>query len=671
MKGGESFGINNTSFGNIIIALNMFKYYIKVDYVEDKDSPKNGVYYFIFNLNEGEEEEDKKKDKKEEKKKKKKNNLVTSFGLTNEILVNGNLDIRNSKTFLDLSIKNDLYNLLLNGLAYKQDSERRTELDIVFEIKSGIPSTLQIELAKNEIPKYSLTLNPEKYPGTANKIGKPKSKSENPKTIDELIKDQPYLLAEYKKVPSTINKDLLITNEEELFLSINSSIDSLDVQMLEELYKLLIDSNNFILEDENINSSYNGVLFIVSQKIPKETKTRLKPAIQPKPIPQPEADTKLVENSNKKFLLADKLTPFLKNQLVQILDKKVNPEKIGSGGRMIKSSYDGLFEYLKNKGYIEDDNTISSFGKYVLLFWRKFVIKFIKDGNKDYLVEYEKLVNIWDSIDEVLKKHPEIDSIEKIESNWQTLFQEMDEQFAERSEPDNKVGGATENAQVLLVNNSEELNVSEFAEPIIYLTSKSPDKIVAFSKIDSKDGKIPVFGYLTVGKQLMLKLLELQTNQRVSFKPEDSKTQKFKNFAVRNPALIIGVATYLFNGFVNYGIDKLGLDFYTVKEMITHVCTTLFGPTAGFILSTTSTWFLPDPKTRASDVGVSKVVKDFWSSAMDYASQMKFPGSSSGATPMPPDPPAGGKKKSRKNIKIKRTKKRGSRKVRRSHRRIH
>ena len=53
MKGGESFGINNTSFGNIIIALNMFKYYIKVDYTEKKDSPENGVYYFIFNLNEG------------------------------------------------------------------------------------------------------------------------------------------------------------------------------------------------------------------------------------------------------------------------------------------------------------------------------------------------------------------------------------------------------------------------------------------------------------------------------------------------------------------------------------------------------------------------------------------------------------------------------------------
>ena len=257
MKGGESYGINNTSFGNIIIALNMFKYYIKVDYKDDTDSSKNGVYYFIFNLNEN-------------------NNLVTSFGLTNEILVNGNLDIRNSKTFLDLSIKNDLYNLILNGLAYKQDSERRREQDIVFEIENGVTSTLQIELGKNEIPKYTLTLNPaapeEKFTGTANTIGKPKSKSANPKTIDELIKDQTDLLAEYKKDPSPINKGLLITNEEELFLSINSSIDSLDEQMLEELYKLLIDSNNFILEDENINSSYNGVLFIVSKKYPRKPK---------------------------------------------------------------------------------------------------------------------------------------------------------------------------------------------------------------------------------------------------------------------------------------------------------------------------------------------------------------------------------------------------------------
>jgi hypothetical protein len=243
----------------------------------------------------------------------------------------------------------------------------------------------------------------------------------------------------------------------------------------------------------------------------------------------------------------------------------------------------------------------------------------------------------------------------------------MGEEFVVKSKGDNKVGGGIANAQVILVNNSSDLNVSEFAEPIIYLTSKNPKKIVNFSKIGDKEGKIPVFGYLTVGKQLMLELLELQTNQKVSFQPEDSKTQKFKKLAMANPALVIGVATYLFNAIVNIGIDKLGFDFYTVKEMVTHVCTTLFGSVGGNILATTTTWFLPDPKTRSSDVGMSAAVKSFWETAVEYGKQITGTGSSAKG---PVSGPSGGKKKSRKNIK-KLNKKRGSRKVRRSHRRIH
>ena len=47
MKGGESFGINNMSFGNIIIALNNYKFYIKLQYTnsDQEETPKSGIYY--------------------------------------------------------------------------------------------------------------------------------------------------------------------------------------------------------------------------------------------------------------------------------------------------------------------------------------------------------------------------------------------------------------------------------------------------------------------------------------------------------------------------------------------------------------------------------------------------------------------------------------------------
>lgn len=657
MKGGESFGINNTSFGNIIIALNMFKYYIKVEYKDVDDALKNGVYYFTFSLNEN-------------------NNLVTSFGLTNELIVNGNLDIRNSKTFLDLGIKDSLYNLVLNGLSYKEVSKSRRDQDsdIDFEIESGIPSTLQIELAQNEIPKYILTLNPaapkEKFTGTSNTIGNVTGPGQD---MDSLIQTQKQLLTQYNQDKSDVNKDNLIANEKLLFLSINSSINSLDEQTLEELYKLLVDSKNFILEDELIQS-YNGVLTIVSKKIPKEDKDRLtpkpKPKPKPRPAPEPKADTKSVDSlTDKEVLLVDKLTPELKDKLVKMLNEKVNTENNATITSLIKRSYGELLEYLKGKQYINDTNDISPLAKIFLLFWRKFIININKEGklNSDFLGDYLNLDNIFESINSVLKKHPEIDSPQKIESKWPDIFQEINEEFKVRNEQtppvNTKVGGGVANSKVILVNNNNnDLNVSEFAEPIIYLTSKTPDKIVSFSQINSKGGKIPVFGYLTVGKQLMLKMLELQTNQKVSFKQEDSKLQKFKNLASANPMLVTGVATYIFNAIVNFGIERLGMDFYSVKEMVKSVCTSLFGPVAGFILATSVTWFLPDPKRPEKPAE-----KEFWTAAKENANNIREMFPTPNSTSRPPN--GGGKKKSRKNIKTKRSKKRGSRKVRRSHRR--
>ena len=133
MKGGESFGINNMSFGNIIIALNNYKFYIKLQYTnsDQEETPKSGIYYFVFDL--------------------KKNNMVTSFGLPDKILVDGNLDTNISKTSLDIGLNNGVLKLYLDGKAYKN-----TNNTITFNEDDGLNSNLQIFDSKTG-PQYILT----------------------------------------------------------------------------------------------------------------------------------------------------------------------------------------------------------------------------------------------------------------------------------------------------------------------------------------------------------------------------------------------------------------------------------------------------------------------------------------------------------------------------------
>ena len=178
MKGGDSFGMNNATFGNIIIALNMFKYYIKVQYSNDSEKDKNGVYFFIFDLNE--------------------NNFVTSYGLTNDILVNGNLDIRNSKSFLDLGINQKKYEALLSGKAYKKIGESD-----LFNEESGIDSTLKINIKENEIPYITLLLGEIQIPGTPNKLGTNIPANNNIESLQKLIENHNRSLEDYEKDESS------------------------------------------------------------------------------------------------------------------------------------------------------------------------------------------------------------------------------------------------------------------------------------------------------------------------------------------------------------------------------------------------------------------------------------------------------------------------------------
>jgi hypothetical protein len=562
MKGGESFGINNISFGNIIIALNNYKFYIKLQYTDESDEDKNGVYYFIFDL--------------------KDNDIITSYGFTNKILVNGNLDIRNSKTFLDLDLnKSKEYELFLKGKAYK--SLDNSTAEISFNEKDGIPSGLEIALAQNEVPKYILTFGiqqKQEIPG--------KGERNLPKecTLDDLktyIKDQKSSIEEYNKDKKDDNKDLVVENQLKLFTCITFLIDSMDTPTITEVYNLLNDTNNLILDDTN-RSSYTGILSNLTRKIKSIDKTILTPVKAPlqqsnqqigQQTNQQKQVKKKVDEVNKDLLLSDNYTPKIKEKLVETLNNIISNKDVS------QKAYNYLFGKLIQGNYMDSQNKINEMGKVIANAYRRTIINLVK--NKKMSLQFnsatgQKPLNFsttYSSIINVLEAQ-NIKTIDELDSNWNTLLPSIVESILSI-----KKGGATENCKVILENNEDDIkNISEFGEPIIYIDNNKSNIV----GLNSKYNKIPVFGYLTVGKQLMLILLELQTNQRVSFKQQQTRTEKAKamlyEFAMRNPAAAAGFATILANGvtkiLIESGIPGLR-DIPHVKDLVTKILSGLVG----------------------------------------------------------------------------------------------
>jgi len=148
-------------------------------------------------------------------------------------------------------------------------------------------------------------------------------------------------------------------------------------------------------------------------------------------------------------------------------------------------------------------------------------------------------------------------------------------------------GGKNPNSTVIIENNTDNLNISEFGEPIIYI--KPSKKSVTVSDISGKDkDNIPVFGYLTIGKELLLKLLSMQTNQNVLFKKQQSTYEKSKSilfdYAQKNPGITILVATLLTNGLTKAMIESgiPGLKSIPhVKDVVTSICSNIFGDWVG------------------------------------------------------------------------------------------
>ena len=622
MKGGNSFNINSVSFGNIVLALNNYKFYIKLNYKDSTDidntNGKNGIYYFIFDL--------------------KNNQMISSYGLTNKIIVNGNLDIRNSKTFLDMNLNSEnQYELILNGKAYKSISDTTNNTDeIEFDENDGIQSTLQMFLSENEIPNYILSLGlkpdqlPKELPGNGVVL---KPGDCDTTKLNELMTEQTTYIGIYNSSEDKSNITQVIeSNQNDLFTCISSLMDSMDDDTIINVYNFLVDKNNFVNLD-TISGKYVGITSAISRlikskklQIPKNT--QVAPEAPTEKVTAAAPQSQDIPQQTKTLLLTTIYDEDLKQKLINSLGTKLKNNGIA------QNAYDVLFTNLKNDNYIDsNDNTINEIGKIISVAYRKLIIQLYNGGTTLDNVSFRDLYQITNTY----LSDNNIKDVKTLEDSWSNISQNILLQFNKLHkspmEKKQEGGGLTSNAIPIIENNSDDYtDIQQFSEPIIYLNKKQKDNVKSINTTDTN--KIPVFGYLTIGKQLMIILLEIQTNNRVPFKYEkpSNSYEKAKNmltgllkrFPILGTTFLITVANALTKILIEAGVPMIH-----VKTVVTTILTGLIGETTTWALTSWLPGANPSPETpttnlRGTVANMSDSLKANFSTPLTNSSRNSF-----------------------------------------------
>jgi len=615
MIGGNSFNISDATYGSLLVALNNMNYFIKLDYIPAIGAKKE-TYFFVFNLS-------------------KNNNIVNSFGLSNKLITNGNLNSRKSKTWLELDTEDKKFIKIINGFAYKVEPEMK---DNNFDASLGIPSKLTIGMIgnakeNNERPGYKLELGvkeDEHFMGNSTKLGRPTFLEQT-----NIMADMMNLINKRKEFDagnkSLIDKTSLATLENDFFEKITrDQVEVLTDEDVEKLMMFISNENNFLAKPEqgsNLNKAILSVSAVYRKRFPNERKDirdTQKEINDLKKLEKEEQKEEQKEEETTTNIDSTKLSIFDKERLEDSILKNLPMSLPELTKQKIKEAINKLNEYLETQPGRMNINSkvLTPLGKKSVKDVKLGIINKIK-SSQDNLINDDILLDI-------VKFKKGTTGIKGM------------------------IGGADfiPNATTILTPTLDEPNkISEYGEPIIYIIPpKDPTKrsrILQFSEMGAE--KIPVFGYLTVGKQMLLKLLDLQTNLNAPFAEPETVTEKLKNsflkFAAANPVLALTIVGGIANA-IGVTMAQSGIygikDIPTIKEVIISVFESIFGKG----LKSTALWlslstFMSDPDRTKS-----------WFKKPD-------------------EPPAGGgKKKSRKNIKTKRTKKRASRKVRRSRKRL-
>jgi hypothetical protein len=613
MIGGNSFSISDATYGSLLVALNDMNYFIKLNYTPDIGAKKE-TYFFVFNLS-------------------KNNNIVNSFGLPDKLVTNGNLNSRKSKTWLELDTEDKKFIKIINGFAYKVEPEMK---DNNFDASLGIPSKLTIGMLgnaeeKNQEPGYKLELGvkeDEHFMGNSTKLGRPTflEQTNIMAAIPNLINKKKEFDAGNK---SLIDETALKTLETKFFKKITrDQVEVLTDEDIEKLMMFISIENNFLAKPEqgsNLNKAILSVAAVYRKRFPNERKylkDTQKEFNDVKKLEKEEQKEEQKEEETTTNIDTTKLSIFDKERLEDSILKNLPMSLPELTKQKIKEAINKLNEYLETQPGRMNINSkvLTPLGKKSVKDVKLGIINKIK-SSQDNLINDDILLDI-------VKFKKGTTGIKGM------------------------IGGADfiPNATTILTPALDEPNkISEYGEPMIYITPpKDPTKrsrILQFSEMGTDTEKIPVFGYLTVGKQMLLKLLDLQTNLNAPFTEPQTKYEKIKNgffeFVKANPILALTVVGGIANA-IGVAMAQSGLygikDIPTIKEVIISVFESIFGKG----LKSSALW-------------------------LTLSTYMSDPDRTKSWFKKPDQPPAGGgKKKSRKNIKTKRTKKRASRKVRRS-----
>ena len=577
MKGGNSFNISDATYGSLLLALNDMNYYIKLEY-EPTPGAKKETYFFVFNLS-------------------KNNNIINSFGLTNKLITNANIKSRISKTWLELDVEGTAFIKRINGFAYKVDPGMK---DYNFDGSNGIPSKLTICMLgnaenNNEHPGYNLNLGDkvdEHFMSGYNTLGD----TPDTKYVD-IIKTMTILINEKKKFDAG-NKSVKDTNtllklENDFFKSITyNAVNALNDIPVEDLMEFVSKNQNFISNDTpEFNRAIGALSAVYRSRFPDERKDiqqELKEANKQKlqrinDLPKQSADKKvgLVPNLDniKSNTSISTTKPSTFNPMMMIYVKSIIDSLPPMLPESTKMQIKGAFQKWGGR-MIQDPNDPAA--KWYREQIKADIINTIKNAPSNLITD-EELNNIIFS-----KRNRSFME----GGDGASLADRVRETIGARA-----AAGFIANAKAILTPTLDYPDkLSEYGESIIYITppkdSIMRSKIVIFSEMGTD--KIPIFGYLTIGKQMLLKVLEVQTNLNSPFDAPQSTGQKLKNaftnLATYHPVMVASIVGVIANA-LGVALAESGIygikDIPTIKEIITGTFKTMLGDgiVTSFILS--------------------------------------------------------------------------------------
>ena len=578
MKGGNSFNISDATYGSLLLALNDMNYYIKLEY-EPTPGAKKETYFFVFNLS-------------------KNNNIINSFGLTNKLISNANIKSRISKTWLELDVEGTAFIKRINGFAYKVDPGMK---DYNFDGSNGIPSKLTICMLgnaenNNEHPGYNLNLGDkvdERFMSGYNTLGdKPDTKYVDIiKTMTDLVNEKKKFDAGNKSVKDT---NTLLKLENDFFKSITyNAVNALNDIPVEDLMGFISNNQNFISNNTpEFNRAIGALSAVYRSRFPDERKDiqddLMKAAKQQKlqrmnDLEKQSADKKvgLVPNLDniKSNTSSGTTKPSTFNPMMMIYVKSIIDSLPPMLPESTKTQIKGAFQKWGGR-MIQDPN--DPVAKWYRKQIKEDIINTIKNAPSNLITDKE-LNNI------ILGKR-DVSSMEG--GDGASLADRVRETIGARA-----AEGFIANAKAILTPTLDYPDkLSEYGESIIYITPpKDPiirSRIVIFGEMGTD--KIPIFGYLTIGKQMLLKVLDVQTNLNSPFDAPQSTGQKLKNaftnLATYHPVMVASIVGVIANA-LGVALAESGIygikDIPTIKEIITGTFKTMLGDgiVTSFILS--------------------------------------------------------------------------------------